>query len=186
MRNVLSHRNHLKGVDSLFPNHYEQVQIHQSVIYKCVNKLKSNKSDGNLGVDSDHLLNSTPKVVAMLSLLFNVMITHDHNEKDLLFSNIISIPKHMRSSLCSSSNYRGISLCSSICKVLDMAIMEQFGKYLCTSDLQFGLKPGISTTMCTAAYMYMKTANYYTCINTDYTVVYWMLAVHLTKYIMGN
>ena len=127
--------------------------------------MKSNKSDGNLGFDSDHLLNCTPKLVAMLSLLFNVMITHGHNAKDLLFSNIISIPKNMRSSLCSSSNYRGISLCSSICKVLDMAIMEQFGKYLCTSDLQFGFKPGISTTMCTA--VYMETVNYYTCRNTD-------------------
>ena len=43
--------------------------------------------------------------------------------------------------------------------------MEQFGKYLCTSDLQFGFKPGISTTMCTA--VYMETVNYYTCRNTD-------------------
>ena len=39
-----------EGINS---NNYEQVQIHQSVIYKCVNKLKSNKSDGNLGFDSD-------------------------------------------------------------------------------------------------------------------------------------
>ena len=34
-----------------------------------------------------------------------------------------------------------------------------------TSDLQFGSKPGISTTMCTA--VYMETVNYYTCRNTD-------------------
>ena len=43
--------------------------------------------------------------------------------------------------------------------------MEQFGKYLCTSDLQFGFKPDIYTTMCTA--VYMETVNYYTCRNTD-------------------
>ena len=152
-----------------------------------MNKLKSNKSDGNQGFDSDHLLNCTPKLVAMLSLLFNIMITHDRNVKDLLFSNIISISKNMRSSLCSSSNYREISLCSSICKVLDMAIMEQFGKYLCTSDWQFGFKPGISTTMCRALLLYIWKLLIITHAEIRmYTVVYWMLAVHLIKYIMGN
>lgn len=150
---------------SISCDNYGIILLQQSTIQKCVNKLKSNKSDGNLGFDSDHLLNCTPKLVTILSLLFNAMIIHGHNANDLLFSTIVSIPKNMRSTLCSSSNYRGISLCSSICKVIDMAIMEQFGKYLYTSDLQFGFKPGLSTIMCTA--VYMETVNYYTYRNTD-------------------
>lgn len=54
-----------------------------------MNKLKSNKSDGNLDFDSDHLLNWTPKLVTILSVFFNAMMIHGHNVNDLLFSTTV-------------------------------------------------------------------------------------------------
>ncbi len=77
----------------------------------------------------------------------------------MLHSTIISIPKNLRSSLCSSDNYRGIALCCSLCKLLDLIILDLYGNYLYTSDLQFGFKPGLSTTLCTA--VYIETVDYY-------------------------
>ena len=44
-----------------------------------MNKPKSDESNGNLGFDNDHLLICTPKLVAMLSVSFNVMIIPCHN-----------------------------------------------------------------------------------------------------------
>ena len=78
------------------------------------------------------------------------MIMPGHNANYLLFS---TIPKNMPSTLCFGSNYRAISVCCSICKIIDMTIMEQFGTYLYTSDLQFGFKPGLSTIIYAAVYM---------------------------------
>ena len=48
-----------------------------------------------------------------------------------------------------SANYRGIALTSCFSKVIELCILEIYGKYLPTSELYFGFKPGLSTTMCT-------------------------------------
>ena len=52
-----------------------------------------------------------------------------------------------------------------MCKVLDLVILDQFGKYFYTSELQFGFKKGLSTTLCTA--MYMETVYYYVRTHSD-------------------
>ena len=46
-----------------------------------------------------------------------------------------------------------------------MVILDQFGQYLYTSDLQFGLKAGHSTMLCSA--VCMETVDYYLRRNTD-------------------
>jgi len=151
-----------KGLNS---NDIDRVHLSVDVVAKCILKLKSGKSDGGQGFDSDHLLNGTPKLYRILCILFNCMVIHGHTANDLLYSTIISIPKNLRASLCSSDNYRGIALCSSICKVLDLVILDRFSTYLYTSDLQFGFKPGHSTTLCTA--VYVETVDYYLRRNSD-------------------
>ena len=82
-----------------------------------------------------------------LSILFNVMITHDYNARDLHISSIVSIPKYMKSFLTSSDNYRGISLLNSICKVFENTILDLYNDYFMTSDMQFGFKNKHSTSM---------------------------------------
>ncbi len=92
---------------------YDNIKFSVDVITKCIRRIKSGKSDGNMGFDSDHLLNGTSKLCYMISVLFNVMIMHGHSAQDLLYSTIVSIPKNKRASLCCSDNYRGIALCCS-------------------------------------------------------------------------
>ena len=46
-------------------------------------------------------------------------------------------------------NYHGIALTSCFSKVIESCILEMYGKCLLTSELQFGFKPGLFTTMCT-------------------------------------
>ena len=62
---------------------------------------------------------------------------------------IISIPKGGNMDLLQSSNYRGIALTSCFSKLLEYCILEDYGSCLLSSHLQFGFKPGLSTTMCT-------------------------------------
>ena len=51
---------------------------------------------------------------------------------------------------CSLSvNYRGIALTSCFSKVIELCILEIYGKCLLTSELRFGFKPVLSTMLCT-------------------------------------
>ena len=56
-------------------------------------------------------------------LLFNVILQHGYNPKDLILSSIISIPNDMKSFLSSNTNDRGISLFNALGNVFDYAIL---------------------------------------------------------------
>ena len=134
-------------------------RIAPDIVRFCVGKLKPHKDDGKYGFKSDHLINGTNKLFTVLSIMFNAMLTHGFNPDDLLQSTIISIPKDSRGSMCSSDNYRGISLSNSICKLFDYVFIHTHKDSLQTCDLQFGFKTNHSTVLCTA--IYMETINHY-------------------------
>ena len=94
-------------------------RITPDIVRFCVGKFKPHKNDGKYGFKSDHLNNGTNKLFTVLSIMFNAMLAHGFNPDDLLRSTIISIPKARRGSLCSSDNYRDISLTNSICELFD-------------------------------------------------------------------
>ena len=145
-------------------------RVESDLVETCINKLKCGKGDGGNGFDSDNLINYNSTLSYMISLLYNTMLTHGHYANDLLHSSIISIPKDPRSSLGSSDNYRGISLCCSICKLFDHIILHKYGDILSRNDLQFGFKDKHSTSMCTAVYkesihyFTMRNSNVYSCL----------------------
>ena len=76
----------------------------------------------------------------VLAMLINCMIIHGYSPSKLLESTIVPIPKDNRASLTCSENYRAIALCNSICKIVDIILIEQYSDALYTSDLQFGFK----------------------------------------------
>ena len=119
-----------------------------SDIKKAFNKLKTNKSDGSRGCNSNHLLYVSDRFI--VCFLYQCMPCHGYTPDDLLQAVIISIPKDKRGNLNSSDNYRGIALCNALCKVIDLWLLSKLELNLQTSELQFALKSGHSTTMCTA------------------------------------
>ena len=70
--------------------------------------------------------------------------------QEMMLSVIVSIPKDVRGDLTSSENYRGISLCSCLCKILDIIIINLSGDSPLSSDLQYAFKKDHSTIMCTS------------------------------------
>ena len=135
-------------------------------INQAIAFIKPNKSDGNLGLNSNHMKHSGNSLRVHLTLLINMCFRNGIMPYDLLISTIISIPKDLRQSLCNSDNYRGISLVSSINKMFDVLILLRHGGNLSTSDLQFSYKAGHSTTHCT--WCLKEIINYY--INQGSTV----------------
>ena len=66
-----------------------------------------------------------------------------------ILGTMIPIPKDKKKLLCSTSNYRAIVLSSIISKILDLIILIEEEHSLCSFELQFGFKNGLSTTQCT-------------------------------------
>ena len=63
-----------------------------------------------------------------------------------------------------SESHRAIALASNFSKVFEWCLLLQFPHYFCTSDLQFGFKSGMSTSLCigtmknvVARYIHRKT-----------------------------
>ena len=75
------------------------IRVNFDIIHRCIKKLKPHKDDGHYGFNSDHLINGWNKLCIMLSIMFNVMLTHGFKSEDLLIYTIISIPKDNRGSM---------------------------------------------------------------------------------------
>ena len=58
------------------------------IIKQCIHKLKPGKDDGDLGFKSDHIINGSHRLHVLLSLLYNLMLSHGYTPTDLLKSSI--------------------------------------------------------------------------------------------------
>ena len=130
-------------------------------VIDAVMPLKSGKSDGNEGLYSDNFIHGTNPLYAIIVLLFTSFLLHGNSHDSMILGTIVPIPKDKRTSLCDSSNYRAIALCSRpmFSKVLDCIILRNEQSSLLSSELPFGFKKVLSTTQCT--YSLLETIDYY-------------------------
>ena len=113
---------------------------------------------------SDHLLHAPVKCYYYLSLLFSAIMFHGYMPEELLKSVIIHIPKN-NNNLSNSENYRGISLCSALCKLFEHIVLSKCGMSLVSSDSQFGFKENHSTSIC--ATVFKDITSFYLSQDTD-------------------
>ena len=125
--------------------------IKSDEVTDAIKQLNSNKSDGNYGLYSNHLLLSSFHFREHLAKLFTCMLHHGHNPDYILEAVISSIPKNSKGDINSSDNYRGIALSSALGKVLDLIILSRYTSNLSSSDLRFAFKAKHSTVMFTSA-----------------------------------
>ena len=62
---------------------------------------------------------------------------------------LVPVPKGNKDA-SNSSNYRPIALSFTFSKIIDRSILSNYESVFSTSALQFGFKPGHSTSLCTA------------------------------------
>ena len=125
----------------------------------AVSHLKKHKSDGNLGLTSDHIINAGDVCFTHIAMLFTAIIIHGRVPESFLHSTIVPIPKQKNGNRTDSSNYRGIALSSIFGKIFDNVVLVRYSSYITSSELQFGFKARSSTNLCT---MVMKeTIAYY-------------------------
>ena len=150
-------------IKSIIKTRIDTYNIHYNIsindVIDAVMHLKSGKSDGNEGLNSDSCIHGTNKLYAILALLFTSLLLHGYSPDSMILGTMIPIPKDTRTSLCDSSNYRTIALSSMFSKVLNWVILMKEQSSLLSSKLQFGFKKGLSSTQCT--YSLLETIDYY-------------------------
>ncbi len=120
------------------------------MILTAIKKLNKKKDDGDKGFYSDHIIMSTHRFKVLRLLLINTL-TRGYNADNLLVSIIASISKDLISSMNISDNYKEISLCSALCKLIDLRFLyRKYSVYLKISDMQFAFKSNHDTALCTA------------------------------------
>jgi hypothetical protein len=87
-------------------------------------------------------------VAVHIALLISSCIMRGYVPDDLCLTTVTPIPKGNNADLSELNNYRGISLSSIICKIIDLVILDRYSYLLNTSDSQFGFKKNRSTGMC--------------------------------------
>ncbi len=94
-----------------------------------------------------------------IAILFTMMLRHGLLPDGMLFGTMVPISKGRLANLSNSDNFRAITLSSILCKILDIVILTKESNNLCSSNLQFSLKPRTSTSPCTS--MVQETISYY-------------------------
>ena len=87
------------------------------------------------------------------------MLRHGSIPDGILLGTMVPIPKGRWTNLNSSENFRAITLSSTFGELIDLITLEKEGSKLGTSDLQFSVKDGASTSLCTA--LVQETDSYY-------------------------
>ena len=116
-------------------------------IHSAFSKLKLSKSDGSILV-SDHLVLCLPAIAQLIAYLFTAMIHHSLCPNcSCRDCTLVPIPKSGKDP-SSSESYRAIALAPTLSKALEWCLLLQFLHQFSTSDLQFGFKHFMSTSLC--------------------------------------
>ena len=124
------------------------VFVSEELVSEAIFQLKPHKSDG-YNVTSEHLKYASTVIAKPLSSLFTAILRHGYMPECFRDSIIDPIPKGSKDA-SKSSNYRPIALSSNFSKILERVILSLYQPFFSTSVLQFGFKPGHSTTLCSA------------------------------------
>ena len=153
-----------------------------SEINEAISSLKSNQKDYIYEIYSNGFINATTKLSNILQLVFSAILIHGCT--DIIFNQSIIIPivKNNRKSLNDSSNYRALTLGSTICKIFEYLLLNKTINCIKSDDYQFAFKSKHSTTLCTA--MVLQTIEYYKHNNSNIFALFldWIKAFDKIKH----
>lgn len=115
-----------------------------------IKKLPNNKAPGPDKIDTKLLKNLPQKTIVQLMYIINGILKTGHYPKTWKNATIIPIPKAGKD-LTNPTNYRPISLLSTMSKIAEKVILKRIKdfdhKYSITLDEQFGFRTGHNTTL---------------------------------------
>ena len=140
--------------------------------------LKRFKTDGT-PVSSNHILYAAPALTNFLSSFFTAILRHGYMPKALADCIFVPSLKSNKDST-SSDNYWPIALAPNLSKILEWCILQCYGSFLSTSDLQLDLSL-VSRRIFAVACSRMLSADIIEVLKS--LPVFWMLVRPLIGYI---
>jgi len=108
-----------------------------------LSQMKRGKAAGLDELTIEHLVNSHPVLVVILSKFFNLIVSAAYIPYGFRLSYTVPIPKEEPSHKGNSvDNYRAISISPIISKIFEHSILSRYSKFLGTNSNQFGFKKG--------------------------------------------
>ena len=130
-----------------------------SDVVDSVFSLKVGKATSTF-LKAEHIFCGSPELILFLQLLFNGLLSHSYMPYEFLCGTITPIIKDANGDSTHSGNYRPITLGPIFLQVFENLLLNKFGHYLATDDLQFGYKPSHSTSH--AVFVLREVINYFT------------------------
>jgi len=134
--------------------------ISVELVDRCLYAMKLGKAAGIDNIQTEHLRYAHPRLSVLLSVLFNCMMIHGRVPSMFGIGVVVPLIKGQHLDKCMADNYRGITLSPHISKLFEMCILDRYGEYLWSSDLQFGFKKGIGCNH--ALYTVRSVVEYFT------------------------
>jgi exonuclease III len=123
-------------------------------------QMKRGKAAGLDELTTEHIVNSHPVLMSILTRLFNLIMSTGYVPHGFRLSFTVPIPK----SECgvkgnNIENYRAISISPVISKIFEHCILARYSEFLTTSENQFGFKKGYGCSH--AIYSVRKVVDHY-------------------------
>ncbi|KAJ8736642.1 hypothetical protein PYW08_007298 [Mythimna loreyi] len=141
-------------------NSLPSVSFSAKGVASTISKMTRGKSPGHDGISIEHLRHAGVHLPRVLAMFFTFCLRHSYVPDECTKAVVVPVIKNKTGDPSDSSNYRPISLATTIAKVLDSMLDQQLCKHLKISDAQFGFRAGLSTE--TAILCLKHTVRYYT------------------------
>jgi len=135
-------------------------ELNVGVVDIIVKELKNGKAAGRDDLTCEHLKNSHPVLICILTKLFSNMLKSGYVPNSFSEGILIPIPKNDKRNLNLIADYRGITICNIISKIFEKCILFLIKQFLVTSERQFGFKK--ETGCQQAIFAVRKVVDYYT------------------------
>ncbi|XP_063961110.1 uncharacterized protein LOC129267838 [Lytechinus pictus] len=137
--------------DSSAPELRHGIQLTSKDLDEAIKHLKLGKAAGEDNVSPEHLKHLGDTARRLLLALFNTFLHHAHCPKIFKQGLIPPLHKGKGKDPHDPRNYRGITLTSVLCKLLELCLKPQLIRQLYISDtpdqLQFGFRKGFSCAL---------------------------------------
>ena len=140
-----------------------------SDMINAVLKMKIGKATSTF-LKTEHIFNGCPELLRYLLILFNGMISHSYLPHEFLLGTISPIIKDSNGDVSDPNNYRPVTLGPCLAQLFEYCLLDKFGSYLRSDDLQFGFKRAHSTSH--AIFALKSCVDYYLKNNTGVFVTF--------------
>lgn len=117
--------------------------IDMEEIGNAINQLNLNKSSDHENLFSEHIYYSHPAIALHLKQLFTLIICHSYVPKSFTLGLVSPIVKNKQDDITALSNYRPITISSTISKVFEYFLLNRVSCFLIHDELQFAYSKNI-------------------------------------------